>query len=112
MALTTAAPQQVAQQATLKFITISGTGLSWTLGEQHDYLVQDGKDVAKKVGLIVGMGIVTAPPNQFGQVEKQVQIVYEDGYRDVFVCADHLVVTNLHVSPVAVVQGPKLVVPK
>ena len=115
---TPAAPlPQAANPTTLKSIAISGTDLCWRLGENSTYFVQEGEDIVKKVGAVVGMGVMIPPvhlPN--GQPNPdagwaQVNIIYEDGYRDLFTCADHLVIKNLHVSAVAVVQGPKLVVP-
>jgi hypothetical protein len=103
---------QAGTQARLKSIIISGTDLRWTLGEEHEYFEPDGDSAVRKVDVVVGLGFITPPPNQYGQVERQITIVYASGYRDMFSCADHLVVGNYHVSEIAVVQGPKLVVPK
>lgn len=111
------APPQAAQQATLKEIRISGTDLVWRLGESHKYRAQEGEDTVEKVSAVIGMGVMIPPahlPNGQPNPEAgwaQVNILYEDGYRDLFTCADHLVIKNLHISAIAVVQGPKLVVP-
>lgn len=113
----TPAPPPAAQQASLKAIRISGTDIAWRLGESHAYLAQEGDDVVERESVIVGMGVMMPPavlPNGQPNPEAgwaQVNIVYEDGYRDLFICADHLVVKNMHLSSIAVVQKPKLVVP-
>jgi len=104
-----------AQQATLKRVFISGTKLEWVLGSKQEYFKQTGDDVFTKEATIVGIAIVPPPPPPSGQYvnpEVQVHVMYDDGYRDLFVAADHLVVKNLQISAIAVVQKPQLVVPE
>jgi len=112
------APEQGIQQATLKEIRISGTELAWILGEQRNYLDSAGSLVNSKVigfGLLVPPPVIDTPNGPQANPEAgfvHVHIVYEDGYKDVFIVADHLVVKNIHILPIAVVQGPRLVVPR
>jgi hypothetical protein len=112
-----AAGQEV-QQATLKSVSISGTALKFTLGENLTYVDGEGGKHSSKVA---GFGLIEPPQfikNAAGQDVQnpnygfvQVHVLFEDGYKDIFIVADHLVVKNIHILPVAVVKGPKLVIP-
>jgi len=105
-----APPPTAASQTTLKSVVISGTNLRWTVGEEAPYLDAENQ---WQVGVVQGLAVVVPPPAQQAQdggIYVQINIIYDD-YRDLYICADHLVLKNLHVSAIAVVQGPKLVVP-
>lgn len=97
--------QKAAPQSSLKSIIISGTDLSWTVGNESWYYDKAGKKV---VSDIIALTVV-ANPDQPGW--EQVVIIFKDGYKDYFVTADHLIIRNLHVSellvPVTKVELPK-----
>lgn len=103
---------QAVQQAFLKTVYISGTPLVWTVGQSSQYVTRDG---TKRVGQVKGIGIVKPPiPEGYNGppiFQVQVHIQYDD-YVDIIIAEDHLVVKVVEVSALAVVQAPKLVVPK
>jgi hypothetical protein len=110
-----APPPQGVSNTDLKSIVISGTNLRWTVGDEAPYLLpvieDDRKRYEWQVGIVLGLGIIVPPPAQQqadGGIFCQINIFYED-YRDLYICADHLILKNLHVSAIAVPVRPGLV---
>lgn len=103
-------PEGAVQQAFLKQVYISGTPLTFAVGQTCQYVTKDG---TKKMGQVKGIGIVKPPSPEGAPPNFQVQVhVQYDDYVDIIICEDHLVVKTIEVSALAVVKSPGLVVPK
>ena len=94
------APPEAENQAKLKSICISGTELRWALGKMATYTKLDG---TSHVSTVVGMVVVQSPavPGAPSNFTVQVHIRFDDGYTDIIVCEDHLVVKAIEVSVLA-----------
>ena len=99
-----------AQQVFLKSIRISGTDLMWFVGKAASYTKADGTTVSAK---IQGMAVAQPPPKPDGtpNFSVQVHIQFDDGYTDIYIAEDHLVIRNIEVSVLAIPKKT-LLVPK
>lgn len=102
------APPEAENPAKLKSICISGTDMRWALGKQSTYTKLDGTShVAKVVGMVLAKP--PTPPGAQPNFQVQVHVQFDDGYTDIILCEDHLVVKSIEVSAIAVPKKTILV---